>query len=149
MSAKLTRIHLGLSMAETGVQFELTDDNGLTTTQRGFVTLTGADEALAAVWLAVQIALDAQLGALPLDLPPAAVTTALMQKRNAENETRKAQAALAAKEAEITARVAADNVAKAEAEAALVTVRAEVARLDAVIAERAAAVAAPVETVTR
>ncbi len=91
MNAKLTRIHLGLGMAQIGVQFEIADGAGGTVTQRAFVAVS--DAALAPVWLEAQAALDASLAALPLDLPPGNVTTALMRQRTAEAAEEAARAA--------------------------------------------------------
>src|SRR5687768_5257886 len=89
MNAKLTRIHLGFGMGEIGVQFEIDDGAGGFVTQRAFVEVE--DEALAPVWLAAQGALAAKLGALPLEMPPGNVTSALMRQRTAEAAARQAE----------------------------------------------------------
>lgn len=157
MSAKLTRIHLGLGMAEIGVQFDVPDGAGGPSRQRAFVVV--ADAVLAPVWAAAQAALDAELAQLPLDMPPGAVTTALMQKRNALQEAERAREeqreAEAAKTKAHQSRAEAEQ-AKAQAEAIAVRLDEEnaaraaeatakaaaLAKLDAQIAAKRAALAA-------
>lgn len=123
MNTKLTRIHLGLGMGEIGVQFEVDDGAGGTVTQRTFLVVD--DAALAPVWLAAQSALAAKIGALPLDMPPGNVTTALMQQRTAE------AAASRARDEEQASKAAAS-----QAEAKRKDLEGEHARLDEELAKK-------------
>lgn len=133
MKTKLTRIHIGLGIPEIGVQFETLDDaDQKASTQRAFVAV--APEMLAPVWVAAQAALTAALDELPLDFPPTAVTTALMQKREALAEAAQATQQKVAAEAE--AQAAAQ--AKALAEQATQAAEAEKAALDVQIAAKRA-----------
>lgn len=129
MKTKLTRIHLGLGMNEIGVQFEATGDDGVATTQRAFLAVD--DASLASVWIAAQTALAAKLAELPMDLPPGAVTSALMRQRAAE---------AAAQEAVDVLRAVQKETERAESGLAEVTAMrdAVVADLELAIAERAA-----------
>ncbi len=87
---RLTRIHVGLGMPEIGVQFDMLNDEGQTTsTQRAFVVV--ADDVLAPLWGAAQLSLTDRLSEFTLDTPPEAVTTALMRQRAAEQCARLAE----------------------------------------------------------
>lgn len=137
MNAKLTRIHLGLGMSESGVQFELDDGAGGTVRQRAFLVLP--DDAMAAVWAAAQTALASKLGDLPVDMPPGAVTSALMQARNAQQEAAKARAAqLDAEAARARAQQDADAAesARKDHEQAVAEKRRELADLEKELAAR-------------
>lgn len=92
MNFELTRIHLGREHTEVGVQFDVDDGGGGKVRQRAFLA---KDDKLAkkcdALWADVEKALTAKLDQLPLDLPPANVTTALMKQRDAEAAAAQAQ----------------------------------------------------------
>ncbi len=144
MKTKLIRIHVGLGLPEIGVQFDTLDDaDQKTSTQRAFVVVS--DAVLAPLWLAAKAALDAEVANLPLDFPPSAVTTALMQRRNALAE---AEVARKEKEAAIAAKAVAD-AARVQAEALVSTKAAEAVDLDAQIAAKRAALAAMTAEPTR
>lgn len=124
MSAKLTRIHLGLGLSEIGVQFETLDANGVATSkQRAFVVVD--DAVLAPVWAAAEAALAAAIDELPLEFPPSAVTTALMQKRTALAEAEQARQ----QRVEAEAAVQAAERAKALIDAEIAEKRSELAKL--------------------
>lgn len=140
----LTRIHLGRDMSEIGVQFEADDGAGGTVKQRAFLTLPDG-AATATLWAAVESALAAKLAELPIDLPPGAVTTALMQQRTARAAAKKAgEQRLAAEKAKDVADAARERAeeARLSAEAAKSVAEADAAALALQIAEARATKAA-------
>lgn len=140
MSTTLKYIHIGIAEGnEIGVHFERKDDVTLVTaTGRAFVTVDAA--LLAPVVAAAEAALTTEVEALAA-LPPGAVTTALMQKRNALQEATKAEGRKRqADEARTSAEAAASKAAQ-ECEAAMAEkerLAAELVALDAEIAAKRA-----------
>lgn len=140
-------VHFGAGEPEIGIQFDADDGAGGTVVGRVFAL---ADPALKkAVIDAAQAALDAMTGELPADYQPGAVTTALMRKRNAEQEAKKAAdrklaADKSAEEAEAKRQAAAEAMTMAESlrAQALADVDAALAKKAALDAEIAAAEAA-------
>lgn len=136
MGAKVTYVHFGANESEIGIQFEADDGAGGKVTGRMFAPANAATKQ--AVLDAAQADLDAATGALPVDMPPEAITTALMKKRNAEQEAAKASARkLAADEAAAKAQAFAQDAEAKRAQAEL-----EKAALDVAIAEATAKKAA-------
>jgi hypothetical protein len=145
MKTLLTRIHLGLNMPEVGAQFHTLDEADKSTSKQRCFLKGMPDELASAVWAWARGALDEQLSALPVDLPPANVTTALMQQRNAEQMAEKARAAeLAAKESAAQAEALAEKAReeKATLDAMAAAAQAEKARLDLEAAKKQSELAA-------
>lgn len=129
MSTTLRYIHIGIAEGnEIGIHFERVDDaSGARATGRAFVTVDA--RLLAPVIAAAEAALTAEVESVAA-LPPGAVTTALMQKRNAMQE---AQAAMEQKRIAEQARSEAET-AKNAALAALDDARAQKAAIEAALA---------------
>lgn len=130
--AKVIYVHFGAAETEFGIDFSTDDGAGGEIRGKAYADANAALKDT--VLKAAQEALDVLTGQLPVDMPPGAVTTALMQARNARQEMEKALAAH--REAEEKRQAA--EAAKEATDAEIAAARAEHERLAAEHEQQAA-----------